>query len=295
MTSIKWTDTTDNIITVKDGGWWCRKISSGCDNCYAANLNQNTFFGGNKLAYSGQPPALILRRDILWGWARQTKPKKHFVASMTDVFGEWVDIQWHFEILNAMWNAPKQTFQLLTKRPHVMRNVCLQWMQDWDLPRMPDNIWLGTTVENQETANKRIPILLEIPAEVRWLSVEPLLTEVDLSKWMGCRCPHDCFGKDPHNIYCPQSQSYVGSKASWVVVGGESGKDARPCNIDWVRSLVKQCKDASIPVFIKQMGSNPIFSAADHPGHYPYHCITGKGGNIEEFPKHLQIREFPNG
>ncbi|MCC5638875.1 phage Gp37/Gp68 family protein [Nostoc sp. CHAB 5844] len=86
-TNIQWTDLTDNIIRAKDGGWWCRKISPGCANCYSEKLNQNTFFGGNKQPYSGQPPELILDTEIIRKWGFQKKPKKHFVASMTDVFG----------------------------------------------------------------------------------------------------------------------------------------------------------------------------------------------------------------
>src|SRR5688572_19248247 len=120
QTNIEWTDVTDNIIIVEGGGWWCRKISPGCFNCYAARLNLSTYFGGNKLPYTGEPPKLILRRDILKSWARQRKAKKHFVASMTDVFGEWVPVEWQFEFLDAMAAAPNQTFQILTKRADIM-------------------------------------------------------------------------------------------------------------------------------------------------------------------------------
>src|SRR5262245_62535311 len=119
-TSIEWTDITDNIIVVEGGGWWCRRISPGCDHCYAEALNQNTFFGGNKLPYRGTAPSLKLRTEIIDGWARLRKPKKHFVSSMTDIFGEWVSREMIFAFLDGMRAAPLQTFQLLTKRPAVM-------------------------------------------------------------------------------------------------------------------------------------------------------------------------------
>src|SRR5262245_32417058 len=89
-TGIEWTDVTDNIIRAENGGWWCRKISPGCENCYAEQINLNPFFGGNKRPYRGAPPTLELREDIIESWARQKKSKKHFVASMTDIFGEWM-------------------------------------------------------------------------------------------------------------------------------------------------------------------------------------------------------------
>ncbi|HEY3054377.1 MAG TPA: DUF5131 family protein, partial [Thermoanaerobaculia bacterium] len=120
-TAIEWTDVTDNIIVVKGGGWWCHKISPGCAHCYAARLNQNDFYGGNHLTYGGAPPELVLRDDVLNRWPRQTKPRKHFVSSMTDVAGEWVPRRWIFRYLDAMHASPRQTFQLLTKRGNVLR------------------------------------------------------------------------------------------------------------------------------------------------------------------------------
>jgi len=100
-TNIQWTDVTDNPIVVADGGWWCKKISEGCANCYAEKLNQNSFYKGNHTAYSGQPPEMKLKRELLASWARMRTPKKHFVSSMTDVFGDWVPLKWQLEILDA--------------------------------------------------------------------------------------------------------------------------------------------------------------------------------------------------
>lgn len=110
-TKIEWTDKVDNIIVAEGGGWWCRHASPGCDNCYAEARNKNSFFGGNGLAYRGAPPALKLRQEIIDGWRGQRKPKKHFVASMTDVFGDWVPRWMIFQFLDGMAAAPQQTFQ----------------------------------------------------------------------------------------------------------------------------------------------------------------------------------------
>ena len=85
-------------------------------NCYSKKLNQNSFFGGNKQPYSGQPPELVLDTEAIRKWGFQRKPKKHFVSSMTDVFGEWVPRFWQHEMLDGMFVAPNQIFQILTKR-----------------------------------------------------------------------------------------------------------------------------------------------------------------------------------
>jgi protein gp37 len=226
-TAIEWTDVTDNIIVVKDGGWWCHKISPGCHHCYAATLNQNDFFGGNHLQYGGAPPALRLREEILDKWKRQTKPRKHFVASMTDVFGEWVPREWIFRFLDAMSAAPRQTFQVLSKRTHIMRREVMAWLESRNRDRVPPNIWLGASVEDQDRAFLRIPDLVQIPA-VRFLSIEPLLGPVDLNESAGL--------------------------LDWIIVGGESGRKARPMHADWVRSLRDQAVAMNVAFFFKQWG-----------------------------------------
>jgi protein gp37 len=258
-TTIQWTDVTDNIIAVNTGGWWCRKISPGCDNCYAEALNQKRFFGGNGLPYRGAPPMLTLRDDLIESWARQRKAKRHFVASMTDVFGEWVPQGMIWRFLDGMAAAPLQIFQLLTKRPGVMAREVSAWLCKRDLKSCPANIWLGVTVENQEQADKRIPALLRIPAQVRFLSCEPLLGEVDLSPWI--------------------------RDLSWVICGGESGPKARPMHPDWLMRLRDQCQAAGAPVFIKQLGNH----LARQLG-----CRDPKGGDPSEWPAEYRVRQFPN-
>lgn len=292
-TAIEWTDQTDNIIVAEGGGWWCRKISPGCAHCYAEKLNHSTYFHGNKLAYAGQAPALTLKRDIIEGWARQTKAKRHFVASMTDVFGDWVRREWQFAMLDGMRAAPRQTFQVLTKRADVMRNAVLEWLEARGLDEVPANIWLGVSVENQRCADERIPVLQGIPARVRFLSVEPLLeaVKVDRYDWLkGCGHGPECYG--------------TGQRIDWVIIGGESGPGARPCNVEWIRGVVSQCHEAGVPCFVKQLGSEPRVIACSECGQIGCDCRGAtrttrlllkhpKGGDPAEWPEDLNVREFP--
>lgn len=145
------------------------------------------------------------------------------------------------------------------------------------------NVWLGVSVENQNTADERISLLLETPAAVRWLSCEPLLESVsliDLRSEESSACYDSLSGEFSGN-------DSVGKKIDWVVVGGESGDNARVCNVDWIRSIVQQCKAANVPVFVKQLGAKP---------HGLDYCLSNrKGGDLFEFPVDLQIRQFPGG
>lgn len=226
-TKIEWTDVTDNIIVVKGGGWWCRRISPGCDHCYAEKLNQNTFFGGNKMPYRGAPPVLKLKEEIVDGWARQRKPKKHFVASMTDIFGEWVSQEMIFRFLDGMADAPLQTFQLLTKRPeNAVEQICA-WLNSRDLRQLPANIWIGVTVENQEWADKRRAWFEMIPAQTKFISYEPALGLVDWSGW-----------------------EFIDQ----IISGGESGTSARPSYPDWHRATRDWCVANGKAYFFKQWG-----------------------------------------
>jgi protein gp37 len=262
-TNIEWADLTDNIIRAKRGGWWCQKISDGCKNCYSEKLNQNSFFGGNKQPYSGQPPELVLDTEAIRKWGFQRKPKKHFVSSMTDVFGEWIPRSWQHEMLDGMFVAPKQIFQILTKRPEVMLSSINEWLSNHGLEELPSNIWVGTSIENRRTLEERSQFLAQIPASVRFWSVEPLLKHLgEISQYL--------------------------NDVQWLIIGGESGPDSRPCHIEWVESLVKQCNESKTPVFVKQLGSNVYLNQQ------PFKTKHAKGGELAEFPQQIQIREFPN-
>ncbi|MFN6559982.1 MAG: DUF5131 family protein [Nostoc sp. ChiSLP01] len=306
MTNIQWTDVTSNPIHLvkpdgSHGGHWCKKVSPGCANCYSEAQNNNGFFSfASHLEYVGDAPDnLIFDEEVCKKWLSWRKPKKIFVCSMTDLFGEWVENEWIDKVFGYMASAHWHTFHVLTKRPeraiaYFQRHNLAQSIKDAsDLvckPELPlKNVWFGITCENQAMADKRIPLLLETPAAVKWLSVEPILENIDLKfgSW-----DVDVDDDTTRSIYVPNENNLV----DWVVLGGESGKNARSCHIVWVRSLVRQCQDASIPVFVKQLGSKPLHIQyiEREPKHkYRYKISGNKGGKIQEFPEDLQIREFP--
>ncbi len=264
---IEWTDATENVIVVQgpDGkphGWYCQKVSPGCLNCYSELLNQSTFYNGNRIKYrvpaDGTLPPLMLRRDILTGWARKSKPKRRFVNSMTDTFGEFVPDYWIFEIFDAMAAAPSQTFQVLTKRAKRMWETVTDWLGERRLAQVPANIWLGVSVEDQQRADERIPWLLKTPATIRFLSCEPLLGPIDIAFYL-----------ESHDTGAGYTQAL-----NWIICGGESGHHARPMHPQWARALRDQCQAAGVAFFMKQMG--------------------GSRKPFSPIPDDLMIRSFPN-
>lgn len=170
----------------------------------------------------------------------------------------------------------------------------VQWVEDG----MP-GLWLGVSCEDQKTADERIPLLLRTPSAVRFISYEPALGRVDLKP--GLWIP-PLGGGPKANLGCPWEDPLP--SLDWIIVGGESGPGARPMDIAWVRSIAKQCADSGTPCFIKQLGAKPhsIQDRISHRGDtLPkpegfYRCLNDrKGGDIEEFPQDLRVREFPKG
>lgn len=233
---ISWTDDTSNPVVVKDGGWYCIKVSEGCANCYAESLNRAGRFGGNGLAYRhlSEMPELDLRRDLLDGWSRRTKPRKIFVASMTDIAGEFVPDEWIFEILDAMQAAPRQTFLVLTKRTRRMARMAVAWQRDRNVKRLPDNIWWGFSAENQARFDERWEDMRAFAwrGHTTWVSAEPLIGPIAL----------------------PDEFLAFGSRV-WCVAGGESGPEARPMHPRWAQNLRDQCVPAGVPYHFKQWGA----------------------------------------
>lgn len=283
---------------------------------------------------------------------KKRKPTTYFVNSMSDLFHENCNDEWIDKVFAVMGLAKNkgQIFQILTKRADRMlkyfstpkRELIERWSNvsyDFGLTFRNDeedadavpchvfniaeeffplpNVWLGVSVENQKAADERIPLLLETPAAIRWLSCEPLLEQVNIERWLlinwqcsGCRgyfsggwkmtCP-DCGRKEywcgSHKFNGRKVESHPNFPAQdgigidWVVVGGESGNGARDCEVHWIRKLVKQCQSAKVPVFVKQLGSKPYVRDLIVSGYLP--ISNKKGGNIEEFPTDLQIREYP--
>jgi protein gp37 len=222
--AIEWTEATWNPVT------GCDRVSEGCDHCYAQTLAKRLRAAGNpRYQRDGDPRTsgpgfgLTLHWDVLerpLGWKR---PRRIFVNSMSDLFHPKVPVDFISRAFDVMGKADHHTFQILTKRPGRMASV----LRRLRVPPLP-NAWLGTSVENQKWADVRIPMLLDTPAAVRFLSCEPLLGPLDLTGYLG--------------------------DVDWVIVGGESGPHARRMEPEWARSIRDQCASAGVAHFFKQWG-----------------------------------------
>jgi len=217
-------------------------------------------------------------------------------------FGDWLDPKIPVSVLARALDIIRRCtdldFLLLTKRPQlffsrmsdgaIYRDIAgkpvidVDWVNAWACRNEPPpNVWIGTSVEDQQRADERIPKLLKIPAKVRFLSIEPMLGPIQIPEDWLC-----------HDLKCCHAMGI-----DWVIVGGESGPKARPCNIGWIRSIVRQCKDAGVPCFVKQLGSNPIIVGVDGPDGCDklmrYRVAHPKGGDPAEWPDDLRVQEFP--
>lgn len=276
-TGIEWTDETWNPVT------GCTKVSEGCRHCYAERLwpkvQGAAVARANKreteLAVSFPRPFTDVRchPDRLEMPLRWKKSRRIFVNSMSDLFHEDVPDEFVDRVFAVMALCPQHIFQVLTKRPErmreylsrgereVLRRIAIQWTQmgdkvgngptaltDWPLP----NVWLGVSAEDQDTAEARIPLLLETPASVRFVSLEPLLGAVDLEPWTWAGA-----AVNGHKQM---------ARLDWVIVGGESGPGARPMHPDWVRQVRNQCAQAGVPFFFKQWGEWAAYRETEDDG-----------------------------
>jgi protein gp37 len=254
-TAIEWTDSTWNPIR------GCARVSEGCRNCYAEGVAAR--FSGPGQAYEGL--AEFKGRDARWtGKVRFIEkhlydplhwksPRRIFVNSMSDLFHEAITAEQVYRIFMVMWAAHWHSFQILTKRPERMFDLVKAWLSVDDrlmkafapdalpggggIPRnsVPlENVWLGVSVEDQATANERLPILAMCPARIRFVSYEPALGPVNWERAM------------------PLQSQRVG--IDWIIAGGESGPDARPARAEWIRAARQFCSDYQIPFFFKQWG-----------------------------------------
>ena len=227
---IEWTDASWNPIA------GCSKVSQGCKNCYAirsAHRMQHTLKYAGTTRETAHGPEWTGKinpwPDVLEQPLRWKRPRRIFVNSMSDLFHpEMIDkhIAVIGRVMDVIERCPQHVFQILTKRPENMRDFFQVIGAEAGRDGAPPNAWVGVSVEDQPTANERIPVLLETPAVVRWLSCEPLLGPIGLG--------------------------FVTGRVDWVVAGAESGPGARPCELDWIRDLRDQCVDAEVPFFFKQ-------------------------------------------
>jgi protein gp37 len=274
-TKIEWANATWNPIT------GCTPISDGCTNCYAKRLVKRfPALHGHDLIYETLWPKPFneiqfhpgrLHEPLKW-----KKPRRLFVCSMSDLFHEDVDLEWVkkiYTVIMESWHRNLgHTFMVLTKRPERMAEIINPFEP---LP----NLWLGVTAENQQSADERIPILLNIPAAVRFVSIEPMLEPVDFGLRLGEERYENCESCSASPVrgqpYCPGNHEAGG--IDWVILGAESGPNRRPCKTEWMIDVVNQCDDAGVPVFVKQIH--------DYRGRVIH--------DINQFPTQLQFREMP--
>lgn len=341
-TSIEWTDHSWPIVN------GCRRVSPGCENCYAERLTSTRLVKHPKykgLAVFGKSGPRWTGDTRLWlphldAPLHIRKPSRIFTADMGDLFYEGVTDFEIAAVFGVMAAAQRHRFQVLTKRPERAKKwfewiaksqapagTCLTaWAHltgrihvsgdeakaeiaylashrnppPWPLP----NVDLGVSAENQEMADKRIPLLLEIPAALHWVSAEPLLGPIVLrDDWLHGRfieCKDEtqddtdpcegCAGwSGKGGEYCGATR---GPRVKWVVVGGESGPGARPFDLAWGESMVEQCEEHEVDLFMKQLGSRVLAPG----GQLGWNRLADrKGGNMGEWPEGLRVRNLPAG
>ncbi len=269
---IQWTDATWNP-------WHgCTKVSAGCKYCYMFR---------DKERY-GQDPTKVIRSGtfndpLRWlGKTRKTSAlinapqpgAKIFTCSWSDFFIKDAD-EWRADAWKIIKETPQFTYQILTKRPERI-NDCLP--EDWDEGHGYPNVWIGVSVENQEIAAERMYHMCTFGAARKFLSVEPLLGQINLSQIK-------------RRSATPNKEFYLIEAFDWVIVGGESGNDTgkylyRECDVAWIEQIIFDCKFNEVPVFVKQLGTHLAKKMKLSDRH---------GGNMEEWPENLQIRQFPVG
>ncbi len=325
--TIEWCSATWNIVT------GCTLVSPGCEHCYAAELaagrlkNHPSRAG---LARRNRDGVAKFTGEVRFNeqWLddplRWRRPRMIFVCAHGDLFHEDVPDAWLDRVFAVMALCPQHVFQVLTKRPERMRAYlrrfyggpdgrvvqrlvaahsgnkdCPTWIGDacqWSTPRplspLP-NLWLGVSCEDQARADERIPALLETPAVVRFLSCEPLLGPVDLTNIDPTGIHRRCGSSGWSALWAGNA---VGRPClDWVIVGGESGRHARPMDVQWAEAIVAQCREAGTKVFVKQLGASPYRSLNGGADFSWVHLDHPKGADMAEWPVALRVREMPAG
>jgi protein gp37 len=298
--AIEWTDATWNPVT------GCTKVSPGCDHCYAETFAER--WRGTAGHHFANGFDVTLRPELLGQPLRWQRARRVFVNSMSDLFHDAVPEEFIAEVFAVMAAAHWHTFQLLTKRHGRMRNllnspdfrelvqlesatlahegVDIMTNNPWESWPLP-NVWIGCSVEDQRWADIRIPALLDTPAARRFLSCEPLLGPVELTRWLKRPQIPACDRCDPGGPVDADSGHLWGRcrcdchphqpGLDWVIAGGESGHQARPMHPDWARSLRDQCQAAGVPFFFKQFGAWAPESALLHRDSAPAAFLDADG------------------
>lgn len=259
----------------------CAKISPGCKHCYAeAQAHRYALPLWGLDAERRVTTDAYWRQPLRWNRLAQEAGERHrvFCASMADVFEVRADLAApRARLARLIEVTPALDWLLLTKRPETMARIAREemgWAEDW-----PANVWAGTSVEDQDAADERIPALMTVPASLHFLSCEPLLERIDLRRHLErgavCECdgPRECEGGW---IRCNAGWR----RPQWVIVGGESGPHARPFGLNWARDIRGQCKVAGASFFMKQIGAR--HGTRDRAGADP-----------AEWPEDLRVQEFP--
>lgn len=233
--------------------WWtrswnpvtgCSPISEGCENCWAAGMAKRL---AGRAGYPADDPFKVtFHPERLADPVHWRKPQDIFVCCMGDLFHGDVKTDWRLAVWRIMERATRHRFHVLTKRPENLLHFLDENGKPWALPY----IWLGVTAENQRRFNERVPLLLQVPAAHRYVSLEPLLGPIEMADSV--------------------------RRLNWVIVGCESGPGRRPCEVEWIIDIVRQCKAAGVPCFVKQVEVNGRVS------HDP-----------AEWPESLRVREKP--
>lgn len=253
--TIQWTDATWNIAR------GCTKVDADCKFCYMYRDS----LGGTR-----HDPFVVQRTKTVFNLPLKLKvPSKIFTSSLTDFFHPDIDT-YRDEAWDIIRRCPQHTFQILTKRPErIADHLPADWGEGWP------NVWLGTSVGSQDSAHRIIQLVNAPNARAKFLSLEPLYAPINLRDI---------------KVKVRDMEFYVLPAIDWVIVGGESGHSAgkyryRPCEVEWIEKIIQDCKTEGIPVFVKQLGTYLSRQM---------HLQDRHGGDIDEWPEHLRIRQFPN-
>ena len=282
----------------------CSKVHAGCDHCYA---ERQSWRNPSTLGVWGEDGVRVKSASFIGNlrrWQKQAAKAGTTVSVFPSICDPFEDrpelVPWREEMFAVIDECPNVRLLLLTKRPenvrrmwtwhkvagHVSQNAGDGYHYDYR-----SNVWIGTSISDQPTADKYVPELLNCRdlTPVLFVSCEPLLGPIDLEAADALPCGAvDChLGADHERRVCGCSFG-----VDWVIVGGESGQKSRPCEVRWVRDIVRQCAAASVPCFVKQLGSRPL-RHIDEMHVKQIKLADSKGGDVGEWPEDLRVRQFP--